>query len=78
MGFEIFGFTIQKKTAKEELRVLELDSDQGGATTITTAEGSPDMTFEAGVQTGLDADSAMVPADEVEKIRKYRGVLCFS
>ena len=74
MGFEIFGFTIQKKTAKEELRVLELDSDQGGATTITTAEGSPGMTFEAGVQTGLDADSAMVPADEVEKIRKYREI----
>jgi hypothetical protein len=74
MGFEIFGFTIQKKTPKEELRVLELDSDQGGATTITAAEGSPDMTFEAGVMTGLDADSAMVPADEVEKIRKYREI----
>ena len=74
MGFEFFGFTIQKKTAKEELRVLEMDSDSGGATVINATEGSTDMSFEAGVQTGLDADSAMVPADEVEKIRKYREI----
>ena len=73
MAFELFGFELKRKAPKGELRVLEIGNEMTDGAVISAPEGS-DMTYEAGVVNGLDADSALVPADEVEKIKKCREI----
>ena len=73
MAFEIFGFEIRKKNKeKEELLAIDVSEDIADSSVVVTPNEIDKWSAYGAAVDGISYDSAVVPPDEVERVKTYR------